>query len=192
MSQPIQFTFHLKKAIQASALLLNLRGRRMKYLGLLKMLYIADRTALEKLEMPITGDCYFSMKYGPVLSQVYDLIKGKEESDNLSLWSEFISPRQSYEDYYVSLKKNPGNDELCPEEEEILRDVYARFGRLDPFTVAEWTHGLTEWQQPKPITSAIPIAIEDILHNVGKNESDIEEIRLQALQDAYFNEVLNG
>ena len=72
MSESIQFTFHIEKAIQASALLLKLKGGRMKYIGLLKMLYIADRIALERLEMPITGDCYFSMKYGPVLSKVYD------------------------------------------------------------------------------------------------------------------------
>ncbi|NJL52550.1 MAG: SocA family protein [Hydrococcus sp. SU_1_0] len=181
----------------------------MKYLGLLKMLYIADRIALEQLEMPITGDCYFSLKYGPVLSQVYDLIKGKQSGkaarhrdlsqssdcqggDNLSIWSEFISPRSGYRDYYVSLRADPGNDELCQEEEEILKKVYALFGHLDPFIVAEWTHGLPEWQQPEPINSAIPIVIEDILHNVGKNDSEIEEIRQLALQEAYLDGVLNG
>jgi uncharacterized phage-associated protein len=195
VSELIQFTFHPEKAVQASAILLKLKGKRMKYLGLLKMLYIADRIALEQLEMPITGDCYVSMKYGPVLSQVYDLIKGKQSgdnSDNLSIWSEFISPRCGYRDYYISLRADPGNDELCQEEEEILRKVYALFGHLDPFTVAEWTHGLPEWQQPEPINSAVPIVIEDILHNVGKNDSEIEEIRQLALQEAYLDGVLNG
>lgn len=164
----------------------------MEYLGLLKMLYIADRIALERLEMPITGDCYFSMKYGPVLSKLYDLIKGKPVGNALTLWEEFISLPKSYKDYYVSLKRDPGNGELCQEEEEILREVYLHFGRLDPFTVAEWTHGLPEWQQPEPITSAIPIVVEDILHNVGKSDSEIEEIRQLTLQEAYFDEVLNG
>jgi uncharacterized phage-associated protein len=192
VSEPIQFTFHPEKAVQASALLLKLKGGRMKYLGLLKMLYIADRFALEQLEMPITGDCYFSMKYGPVLSQVYDLIKGELAGESSSLWSEFISPRSGYGDYYVSLQGDPGNDELCQEEEEILRKVYVLFGHLDPFIVAEWTHGLPEWQQPEPTNSAIPIIVEDILHNVGKNDSEIEEIRQLALQEAYLDGVLNG
>ena len=195
MSKLIQFTFHPEKAVQASAILLKLKGGRMKYLGLLKMLYIGERIALEQLEMPITGDCYVSMKYGPVLSQVYDLIKGKQSGDNLdnlSIWSEFISPRCGYKDSYVSLLVDPGNGELCQEEEEILRKVYALFGHLDPFIVAEWTHGLPEWQQPEPINSAVPIVIEDILHNVGKNDSEIEEIRQLALQEAYLNGVLNG
>ena len=156
------------------------------------MLYIADRIALDRLEMTITGDCYVSMKYGPVLSKVYDLIKGKPVGNALPLWTEFISLPQSYKDYYISLKQDPGNDELCEEEEEILRAVYTHFGRLDPFTVAEWTHGLPEWQQPEPITSAIPIVVEDILRNVGKSEAEIAEIRQLTLQEAYFDEVVNG
>ena len=138
------------------------------------MLYIADRLALERLETPITGDCYVSMKYGPVLSKVYDLIKGNSVNNALCLWKEFISSREGYKEVYVSLKQDPGNDELCQEEEEILKSVYSKFGHLNPFDVAEWTHTLPEWQQPQPIASAIPIAIEDILHNVGKTEAEIE------------------
>jgi len=42
----------------------------MKYLGLLKLLYLADRDALKEIERPITGDRYFSLKNGPVLSRV--------------------------------------------------------------------------------------------------------------------------
>lgn len=192
MSESIQFTFQPEKAIQASALLLKLKGTRMKYLGLLKMLYISDRIALERLEMSITGDCYVSMKYGPVLSKVYDLIKDKPVGNTLQLWKEFISLPQGYKDYYISLKKDPGKDELCEEEEEILREVYISFGHLNPFTVAEWTHGLPEWQRPEPITSAIPIIIEDILHNVGKSDSEIAEIRELTLQEAYLDEVVSA
>lgn len=59
----IQFQFHPEKAVEAAALLLKLHGKPMKYLGLLKMLYIADRIALERLEQPITGDQYVSMNY---------------------------------------------------------------------------------------------------------------------------------
>ena len=156
------------------------------------MLYIADRIALERLETPITGDRYFSIKYGPVLSEVYDLIKGKSAGNTLFLWQGFISPREGYNGYFVSLKQDPGNDELCEAEEEILRSVYSAFGHLDPFDVAAWTHTLPEWQQPQPVTSAIPIYIEDILHNVGKTEAEIEEIRQQTLDEAYLDEVLNG
>lgn len=72
----IQFRFHIEKAIEAAAMFLKLHGKPMKYIGLLKMLYIADRIALESMNQPITGDNYVSMDYGPVLSGIYDLIKG--------------------------------------------------------------------------------------------------------------------
>ncbi|MFN5952054.1 MAG: Panacea domain-containing protein [Dolichospermum sp.] len=183
---PIQFRFHPEKAVEAAAILMKLHGKPMKYLGLLKMLYIADRIALERIEQPITGDHYVSMKYGPVLSGVYDLIKGKPIDDALPLWSEYISPSDKN---FVYLVKDPGNDELCEEEEEILQEVYQTFGHLDPFHVAEWTHDLPEWKDPHG--SAIPILVEDILKNVGKSEEEIEEIRQIALREAYLDEVLS-
>lgn len=126
MAESIQFKFHPEKAVQAAALLLrlhnDLRGQEtMKYLGLLKMLYISDRLALKRMDQPITGDYYFSMKYGPVLSIVYDLIKGKSISGVSSLWSEYIS---TISDFKITLVADPGDEELCEEEEDILREVY--------------------------------------------------------------------
>lgn len=183
----IQFQFHPEKAVEAAAVFLKLHGKPMKYLGLLKMLYLADRIALERMEQPITGDHYVSMKFGPVLSGVYDLIKGNPIDNALPLWTKFISPRK---DNYVSLLNDPGDADLCEEEEEIIQEVYQEFGHLDPFEVAEWTHDLPEWQNPHG--SAIPIAVEDILKNVGKSAQEISEIQQEAIREAYLDGVLDG
>ncbi len=184
----IQFRFHPEKAVEAAAILLKLHGKPMKYLGLLKMLYIADRIALQRMEQPITGDRYVSMDYGPVLSGVYDMIKGKPVDHGLPLWSKFISPSSA--NYDVSLLSDPGNEDLCEEEEEIIQQVYQAFGHLDPFDVAEWTHDLPEWKDPHG--SAIPIMVEDILKNVGKSEEEIGEIQQSAIREAYLDSVLHG
>jgi len=182
----IQFQFHAEKAVEAAAILLKLHGKPMKYLGLLKMLYIADRVALQRMEQPITGDHYVSMDYGPVLSGVYDLIKGQEIDDALPLWSKFISRHNKN---VVSLITDPGNEDLCEEEEEIIHEVYETFGHLDPFDVAEWTHDLPEWQDPHG--SAIPISVEDILKNVGKSNKEIQEIQQEAIREAYLDKTLH-
>jgi uncharacterized phage-associated protein len=179
---PIQFRFHPEKAVEAAAILMKLHGKPMKYLGLLKMLYIADRIALERIEQPITGDHYVSMKYGPVLSGVYDLIKRKPVDDALPLWSEYISPGDKN---FVYLVKDPGNDELCEEEEDILQEVYQTFGHLNPFHVAEWTHDLPEWKGSHHYS--IPISVEEILRQVGKSEEEIGKIS-QNLQSAKGDE----
>lgn len=182
----IRFRFHPKKAVEAAAMLLKLHGRPMKYLGLLKMLYIADRVALEYMEQPITGDHYVSMDYGPVLSGVYDLIKGKAVDDALPVWYKFISPRK---DNRVSLLEDPGTEELCEEEEEIIQKVYRTFGHIDPFKVAEWTHDLPEWQDPHG--SAVPIAVEEVLKNLGKSNEEIEEIQREVIREEYLDKVLH-
>jgi uncharacterized phage-associated protein len=183
----IQFRFHPEKAVEAAALLLKLHGQPMKYLGLLKMLYIADRIALERMEQPITGDHYVSMNYGPVLSGVYDLLKGKSVDNALPLWSKFISPRK---DNHVFLLADPGNDDLCEEEEEIIQQVYQDFGQLDPFHIVEWTHDLPEWQDPHGSTR--PILVEVILKNIGKSDEEISRIQQEAMREAYLDGVLNG
>ncbi len=186
---PIQFQFHPKKAVEAAAVILKLHGKPIKYLGLLKMLYISDRMALQQMEQPITGDHYVSMNYGPVLSGVYDLIKGKPiDADNaLALWSRFISSRSENK---VRLLEDPGNEELCEEEEEIIQRVYKTFGHINPFSVAEWTHDLPEWQNP--YGSAIPILVEDVLKYVGKSTEEINEIGQEARREAYLDGILNG
>ncbi len=182
----IQFRFHPEKAVEAAAIFLKLHGKPMKHLGLLKMLYIADRLALKRMDQPITGDRYLSMDYGPVLSGVYDLIKGQAFDNALPLWTKFISPCAKN---FVSLKSDPGNEDLCEEEEEIIQKVYKIFGHLDPFAVAEWTHDLPEWKDPHG--SAIPIAIEDILKNVGKTKEEIQEIQQEAIREAYLDKALH-
>jgi uncharacterized phage-associated protein len=183
----IKFRFHPEKAVEAAAILLKLHGKPMKYLGLLKMLYIADRLALKTMDQPITGDRYVSMDYGPVLSGVYDLIKGQPVDSALPLWSKYISPRDSN---YVDLLQYPGNEELCEEEEMILKQVYNTFGHLDPFHVAEWTDDLPEWKDPHG--SAIPILVEDVLRSMGKTEEEIEDISQEAQREAYLDGALHG
>ena len=184
----ILFRFHPKKAVEAAAMFLKLHGKPMKYLGLLKMLYIADRTALERIEQTITGDCYFSMDYGPVLSGVYDLIKGKPVNGALPLWKKFVSVRDINHNVY--LLSDPSTDHLCEEEEEIIQEVYQTFGHLNPFDVAEWTHDLPEWKDPDG--SRIPIVVDDVLRFMGKSADEIAVIRQEAAREAYLDEVLSA
>ena len=184
----IKFNFHQEKAVEAAAIFLKLYGKPMKYLGLLKLLYMADRIALKRLEQPISGDHYVSMKYGPVLSYVYDLIKGKQLNGGGNLWFKYISSRTT--DYEVSLVDDPGINELSEEEIEIIKEVYNTYGYLDRFDLAELTHLFPEWEDPNG--SAIPIPVEKILHMLKKTDEEIEEIGRNAEREAYLDSVFNG
>src|SRR4029077_8119875 len=71
---PMKLRFNEAKAAQAAARLLKLRGGRMSFLKLIKLLYVVDREALLGGGRPVTTDQYVSMDKGPVLSKIYDLI----------------------------------------------------------------------------------------------------------------------
>jgi uncharacterized phage-associated protein len=70
------FRFDFEKTLQAAGILLSLDGLRMDRIRLLKLLYIVDRELLVQAGRPLTGDVAVAMNYGPVLSRVYDLIRG--------------------------------------------------------------------------------------------------------------------
>ncbi len=190
MSTSIRFRFNALKTVQVAAMFLGFHGGTMKYLGLLKLLYLGDRVALKRLDRPLTGDRYFSMDFGPVLSTTYDLIKNKPIPEAIDIWKNYISTRDKSSNYVVELLVNPGSDELSEEEEEIIREVYQKCGNYDRFELAELTHTLPEWQNPHG--TSIPIDVRDILKYLGKTEEEIENIREIAAREAYLDKILNG
>jgi uncharacterized phage-associated protein len=162
---PLQFRH--ERATQAAARLLKLRGGRMSYMKLLKLLYLADRQALLKHGRPITFDRYVSMDRGPVLSQTYNLIVEEDDPDNPTYWREFISPVDNWE---VELRKEAPVTELSRAQEEVLEEVFARFGSMDGSELERLSHTLAEWNDPHGSSS--PIDIDEILRAGGMSESD--------------------
>lgn len=166
--------FSPEKATEAAAIFLKLRSNQtMKYLGLIKLLYTSDRIAFKRFDQSITGDNYVAMKYGPVLSNVYDLIKGNKIENDGVFWSKHIDRDSSFN---VKLKVDPGIEYLSKGELKIIEEVYKEVGHLDRFELAEKTHqDFPEWKRPFPWGST-PIRIEEILKNVGKSAEEIKEI----------------
>lgn len=96
----MEFTYNPLKTVQAAAFLLKLHKRPMEYMKLIKLLYMSDRFALGSMDDTITGDRYFSMDYGPVLSKVYDLINNGPDyynNDKDDSWFKYIDPPQNYD-----------------------------------------------------------------------------------------------
>ena len=124
----MNFRFHFERALQASAYLLRLDGKRMGYLRLLKLLYIADREWLAETGESITGDRAYAMKYGPVLSNIYDLIKGN--GSRAGEWDDYIHT----EGYCRSSLS------LTPAEVNCRREL-SRNCQRSPSGTPSWTTG---------------------------------------------------
>jgi uncharacterized phage-associated protein len=176
--------FEAEKVTEAAAFLLNLRGGRMHYIKLLKLLYIADRAALSAWGIPISHDNYVSMDNGPVLSQTYNLIK-----DGGRVWSEYISA--PFGDYEIQLLGNPPKGrKLSQAEETLLQRVFEQFGYQNRWDLVDLVHTFSEWHNPHG--SSIPIEIEEILKALDEPVENIQAIVTELKQERKLEERLEA
>jgi uncharacterized phage-associated protein len=167
----MQPKFREDKATQAAALLLRWAGGSMNYMKLIKLLYLADRRALVRWGRPITFARAVSMKHGPVLSEVLDLINEGSPPGTRSIWNRAVSSPANYE---VHLSADSPADELSDAEEGVLSEVFHEYGGLEPWALVDLLHAtLPEWI---PTSGAIPIQYRDILTREGWTEAEVAEV----------------
>lgn len=164
----MRLRFNEAKATQAASRLLQLRGGKMSYLKLIKLLYLIDREAILQWGRAVTTDRHVSMPKGPVVSQIYDLIVSEPPPGVHTFWHNHISAPENFE---VSLCRDPGDDELSPAEEALIDKVFAEYGQKSRWDLVAFTHDLPEWQDPNG--SSIPIQYSDILRAENRTEAEI-------------------
>jgi|SRR3990172_3089863 len=184
---PQRPAFDEHKATEAASILLELSSGEMQYMKLLKLLYLADRRALQLWERPITFDRYASLDQGPVLSNAYDIIKSKAV-DSGDFWSEFIVPAGRYR---VQLRGDPPKMvKLSSAEIDVLREVFKEFGGWDQWKLVEYTHQLPEYKDPHG--SSIPIELDAILSALSYSARDIARIGLELEEEASVDRILGA
>lgn len=146
----------------------------MNYMVLIKFLYLADREALIRWGSPITGDRYFSMYYGPVLSRTHDLITEMPSPAEDGFWFSHI--QRTGND--IMLTNNPGDEQLSEADDALLVEIFEKYSqyRFDPFGFVDYLHGiLPEW---KPVERGERSTLEyhDILVAGGKSIEEMKQI----------------
>jgi len=166
------FQFGTRKIVEAAATVLRSDPcRRMSYLRLLKLLYIADRESLRETGRPIVGTRAVAMDYGPVYSEVLDLVRGRH--GDVPTWSEFIR-RDGYE---VELEKDPGVLSLSRYEIEMLTRVVGENRETDDWQLVRKTHGFEEWKRNWQEGTSTTIPLEHIVEAVGRVQDQAEILR---------------
>lgn len=168
----MEFIFDDAATVEATAYLLQRAGGRMNYTVLLKLLYLADRKALASWGSPITGAHMVNMDNGPVLSEVYDLIKGNSAIRGYRNWSKYIAKVQY--DVALTTQYSMPLEELSEAAREILDELFYRFGHYTYGQMIDYCHKLPEWHDPDG--TSVPLAPEDILRSLGNNEETIKEV----------------
>lgn len=179
--------FREDKTTQAAALLLTWAGGRMNYMKLIKLLYLADRTTLLRWGRPISFARPISMRHGPVLSEVLDLINEGSPPGKPSDWSSTISSPSAYE---VHLEAECPPDDLSDMEEAVLAEVFGAYGHYDPWSLVDTLHRtLPEWT---PTGGAIPIRYRDILLREGRTESEVLDLEDELQNLGYMDRLLTA
>ena len=173
MNTMVRPAFNERKAAQVAHLLLTLRGGRMSYLKLIKLMYYIERAALIKWGRPVTFDRIVSMDNGLVLSETLSLITGDARPENHKDWGELVSPPVNFE--VAALDAETDYDELSDAEETLIRAVFAEKGKKGRWELVDEHHTLPEWIDPDG--SSIPLTFDEILKKSGQRSySDIEMI----------------
>lgn len=177
--------FNEIKTTEAVSIILNLAGGKMKYIHLLKILYMSDRKSMEEWGRPITFDNFVSMDYGQVNSITYNLIKGKINSES-GIWENHInSPTYLH---WIEIKEEALEIlELSRGEIDFIETAYEECKGKNPF---EFTHKLPEYVEAKG--SSIPTEYEELLGHLGFDKENIKAIVLDMEERAMIEAAFEG
>lgn len=175
-----------EKLFDATAFILYRNDNSMNYTKLIKELYFADRESIKAKGFSITGDKYYSMKEGPILSTLLHLIKGNYPKQEVQQeWNQVFSTNK--DTYEISIKKqNFCLNSLSPNEEKILENISTKFKPMDwKEVVDKYAHNPSycpEWQ--KLSRGRKVLKLETILYHLGYTAN---EIKILVNENKYYN-----
>jgi hypothetical protein len=160
------------EATQIACRIVEAYGGSINFYRLMKLLYVVEHEAWDKLEQPAIGGTYFSMEAGPLIGEMADAVnKGAYRN-----WSEHLSQKPRGPGTEVFLLLSAGRDEISDALLEIIDDVVQRTRSWDNEHLKRYCHRFGEYRQPSP-GKRLPIQAEDILKAAGKSDEKIKKLQ---------------
>lgn len=185
----LRFQFDLMKKIQAAAVLVRLAGGRIERLRLAKLLYIADREALVERGCPIVGGRAVAMEYGPLHSEMLDLIKDRHDDDSAGAeWTRFFTNNGN--DVVMELDPDPENLELSEYEIEKLSTVSNERVGKSTWEIVEETHNFQEYLDVNRPGTSTTIPADNILRQGGYTADEIKQVIADADEHSHLVKML--
>ena len=155
------------KILQEIIDLLSLNDNRMNLLKLMKELYLIDRASIDERDTSVSGDVFYSMPHGPVLSQTLNMLNDLVNNK----WGEYLDAVDAK--YYpdIQAKKDITLDRLSVRDKTYIKTVSEQFKDFTPKKLENYTHTLPEWVDPNG--SSLKIRYRDVMLALGKSEEEI-------------------
>lgn len=180
----------IETIIQIVGWFLRLNNGSMNYTKLIKLMFIADKKALEYYNYTISNDDIYSMKNGPVLSTTYDLIKNTGANayiEGIEEWNKYFIVNN----YELSFKKNINSDEidnllsddvlwLSDADIEIIENVYNEYKDYTYSEMIKIIHNKSqfpevEWEQAGKYSTSIPLDFISFMKSLNKSDDTIRD-----------------
>lgn len=165
----MNFPNHAQKATQAVARLIEKTGGPVEYLRLSKLVYLADRQSILERGVPIVGGQYFSMRKGPVISEVMNFVNRR----NAPQWKDTISPRHGND---IKLQGKPSYSSLSQSELNILDAVVLEHSERPTNDLVGWCHDNCPEYQKVLGSGRKPIEVESILDGAKRSKDQIKKV----------------
>jgi len=156
---------------------------------LIKLVYLLDRHSVAVRGIPVVGGVYFSMKNGPVTSELLDIINaGRLADEESSGWEDLVSDRKGH---MVEIKRANAPIECLSEAEiQLVDEVYQEHGGMDQWQLREWCHlNCGEWTPMHGGRNTI--SVEEIAKNVGKSDAETQQIVEEAEESNLLGSVFS-
>ena len=166
--------FNIDRSLNALLYVANhLDSNRRDIHKIFKILYFADMSHLNKYGRPITGDTYIAMKYGPVPSSIYDMVK-IVRGDSWYVQDE-LKAFFSVNDKYLNPLREADLAYLSKSDIDELDEAIKRYRNADFSTMTSLSHG-SAWKSAWDDPNRDEITVHDILKESGADEAYINYI----------------
>lgn len=177
----MNFRFNTHKATEAALQFIARSGGRINVMKLVKLIYLLDRLSIQRRGVPVVGGVYFSMRNGPVTSELLDLVNaGELAGESGSRWDELISDRKDHE---IAMRPSvqPERENLSDSEIALIDEINAEHGGKDQWQLRDWCHERCgEWT---PLQNGRErISIREMAVNVGRNPEEAARIADEACE----------
>jgi uncharacterized phage-associated protein len=122
------------------------------YYRIFKIMYFADTEHLAKYGRKIIPDTFYALKFGPVPTNLFDMIKGIKKSDETSTGYLELNDSISFADddaeNVLLAKENYDPDELSQSDIEILDKSIKENSKSSFYHLCNKSHGVA-WEKAK-------------------------------------------
>ncbi len=175
----MNFRFDIQKATEAAGQFLARAGGSLNVMKLVKLIYLLDRLSIARRGVPVVGGTYFSMRNGPVTSELLDLINaGGLANEADQSWEQLISDRK---DHKVALRdpRHAPRDHPSDYELRLIDEIFASHGAMNQWQLRDWCHQhCGEWTPLQ--TGRELISVEELAFHAGCSREEASRIADEA------------